>query len=441
MLPATKLSFPAVISSLSLLGALAGCGSSAVAALEEDCAAHQTAGCVVGSSSSRLVAPPALLADVEILVHGNTAFAFDLYREVAANPGNVFFAPFSVSESLAMTLAGARGATESQMAAALHFDLSPCRLHTAFGALEASVAHPADPGKGSDGGAFHLDLASALFDQVGYPIAFPFLDTLAVDYGAQLHVVDFIGAPESARLAINTWMGDHSGHWIDSLLQPGSIPPTTRMVLGNAVYFSAAWKTPFTSADTRFAAFTRRDGAVVTVPTMTATQNLAYGEGPGYSAVQLPYDAGDLSMILLLPPKGGLEALESSLSPEQLTSIVAGLEKRTVSIELPTFKVESSLGLADPLGRLGLTLAFSDAADFSGMSGTPGLSLHEVLHQSFVDVDEVGTEAAAVTQTTFTTTSAYLPAAIHFERPYLFLVRDGATGTILFLGRVDDPSI
>jgi serpin B len=326
------------------------------------------------------------------------------------------------------------------MAATLHFDLPQCRLHPAFNALEEAVTHPAAPGKGADGGAFHLDLASALFDQVGYPIAVPFLDTLAVDHGAELHVVDFLGAPESARKAINTWMGDHSGQWIDSVLQPGSILPTTRMVLGNAVFFSAAWKTPFKSSDTRFAAFTRRDGSVVEVPTMTATQNLAYGEGQGYSAVQLPYDAGDLSMILLLPPQGGLDALESSLSPERLTSIVAGLEERTVAIELPTFKVESSLGLGDALGRLGMPNAFSDAADFSGMSGVPGLSLDEVVHQTFVDVDEAGTEAAAATATGFTATAAFLPAEIRFERPYLFLVRDNVTGTVLFLGRVDDPT-
>ena len=439
MLLATKLSFPLVFS--SILAALVGCGSSTLPAQEEECAARDVPGCVVASAKSRLVAPPLPLTDVEILVHGNTAFAFDLYREVAAEPGNVFFAPFSISESLALTSAGARGATESQMTTALHLDLPPCRIHAAFNALEGSITKPKDPGKGSDGGAFQLTFASALFDQAGYPIALPFLDTLAQSYGAAVHVVDFVGAPEVARATINGWMHDHSGQWIDDLLQPGSITTTMRMVLGSAVHFSAAWKTPFVSADTRFAAFTRRDGSTVQVPTMTATQNLSYGEGEDYAAVKLPYDAGDLAMILLLPSQGGLDALESSLSPEGLTSIVAGLDTRTVAVELPMFKIEASLGLAAPLAHLGMQEAFSDNADFSGMSGTPGLSLDEVIHQTFVDVDEAGTEAAASVSTAFTTTSAYLPATIHFERPYLFLVRDGVTGSILFLGRVDDPSI
>ena len=439
MLLATKLSLPLVIS--SILATLVGCGASTLPAPEEDCSQSDVADCVVASAEARLVAPPVLLTDVEILVHGNTAFAFDLYREVAAEPGNVFFAPFSISESLAMTWAGARGETESQMASALHLALPQCRIHPTFKELDSAITHPKDPGKGSDGGAFHLTFANALFDQVGYPIALPFLDTVALTYGAGIHVVDFAGAPELARATINDWMGDHSGQWIYDLLAPGSITTATRMVLGSAVHFSAAWKTPFQPIDTRFAPFTQRDGSTVQVPTMTATQNLSYGEGEGYAAVQLPYDAGDLAMILLLPPTGGLDALESSLSPERLTSIVAGLEKRTVAIDLPTFKVESSLGLAAPLGRLGMRVPFSDAADFSGISGKPGLALDEVVHQTFVDVDEAGTEAAAAVSTVFTTTSAYLPAAIRFERPYLFLIRDGATGSVLFLGRVDDPSM
>lgn len=439
MLIATKLSFPVVLS--SILATLVGCGSSTLPAQEEDCSGSDVANCVVASAEARLVAPPVPLTDVEILVHGNTAFAFDLYREVAAEPGNVFFAPFSISESLTMTWAGARGATESQMASALHLALPQGQVHPAFGALKDTITHPKDPGKGSDGGAFHLTFASALFGQVGYPIALPFLDTVAHTYGAVLHVVDFVGAPELARATINDWMGDHSGQWICNFLAPGSITAATRMVLGSAVHFSAAWKTPFQPIDTRFAPFTRRDGSTIQVPTMTATQNLAYGEGESYSAVQLPYDAGDVAMILLLPPAGGLDALESSLSPERLTSIVAGLEKRSVAIELPVFKVESSIGLAAPLGRLGMQAPFSDSADFSGMSGAPGLGLDEVVHQTFVDVDEAGTEAAAAVSTVFTTTAAYLPAAIRFERPYLFLVRDGVTGSVLFLGRVDDPSI
>jgi serpin B len=225
------------------------------------------------------------------------------------------------------------------------------------------------------------------------------------------------------------------------MLPPGSITSTTRLILGDAVHFNAAWKTPFEPAGTRFASFTRRDGSSIEVPTMTATQNLNYGEGSDYAALQLPYADGELSMVLLLPPPGGLDEFEATLTADRLASIVAKLERRSVALTLPCFKIESSVNLQDQLARLGMPIAFTDAADFSGVNGRGGLSLSAVIHQAFVDVDEAGTEAAAATTVGFTPTAAYLPTQLRFERPYIFLIRDGATGTVLFLGRVDDPSL
>lgn len=432
-------SFARSLTVASLLAALPGC-IGPTTSVDDDCAGASDPGCVVASAQQRVESPSAPAIDVATVVHGNTAFAFNLYRQIAGSPGNLCLSPFSVSESLAMTMAGARGYTALEMAAALHLGLPPSRLHPAFNTLDHALTHPANPGAGADGGVFHLGIASAVWDQQGYPFAAPFLDTLARDYGAEARSVDFSGAPDQALSTINGWMSEHTGEWIDSLLDPGSITGATRLVLGNAVSFSAAWKTPFDPDDTRFATFTRPDGTTREVPTMTAKQDLGYGEGPGYAALQIPYDAGDLSMILLLPSPGGMVSLESTLTPARLTSIVDGLDRRSVSVSLPVFKIESSIALASPLAALGMPTAFTDLADFTGISPRHGLALDSVVHRTFIDVDEAGTEAAAATATGFKATAAYLPAAISFDRPYLFLIRDGHTGTVLFLGRVEDPS-
>ena len=424
-----------LVCALASLTAASGCVSSTSPAPDGDCTDADEAGCVVASTQQRLQASSVPAATVAAAVRGNTAFALDLYRELAAQTGNLFFSPFSVSESLAMTWAGARGETEAQMARALRIELPQSQLHPAFNAIDRSLLQ-----RGQGAAPSHLTIAHALWGQRGYPVALPFLDTLAQDYGTGVHVVDFLGAPEAARATINGWVAESTGQWVGDLLAPGSITSATRLVLSNAVHFSAAWKTPFLPSDTRVADFTRRDGSTARVPTMMATQNLAYGEGEGYAAVQIPYQGGHLSMVLVLPAQDGLDAMEASLTPERLTSIVAGLDRRTVKLALPCFKIASSLTLQEPLARLGMPLAFTDKADFSGITGRGELALGAVVHEAFVDVDEAGTEAAAATATGFTTTSAYLPAEVRFARPYLFLVRDDVTGTVLFLGRVEDPT-
>lgn len=422
------------------LAAVVGCDLSTTTASTGEYATHDDQGSVVTSKKQRLLSHTIVPTHVAVAVRGNTDFAVDLYRQLAANPGNLFFSPFSVSESLAMTWAGARSETEVQMAKTLHFDLPQSQIHPTFNAIDRAITHFSQDAEVAPHEGFHLTLVNALWGQQGYPFAAPFLDVLAQDYGAGGHVVNFVDSPEGARATINGWMAERTGGRVEELLAPGSITGATRLVLGDAVHFSAAWKTPFEPASTRFAKFTRRDGSSIEVPTMTATQNLNYGEGSDYAAIQLPYEGGELSMVLLLPSPDGLDAFEASLTAERLAAIIANLELRSVALTLPCFKIESSIDLHDPLSRLGMPLAFTDEADFSGINGRGGLSLSTVVHQAFIDVDEAGTEAAAATTVGFTTTAAHLPAEVHFERPYLFLIRDSVTGTILFLGRVDDPS-
>ena len=405
-----------------------------------ECSDGSKAGCVVASDKQRITSPAVPAADLEAAVDGNSAFALDLYQQIRSEPGNIFYSPFSISEALGMTFAGARGATESQMATALHFNLAQAQLHPAFNAIDLALASRGKGAAGKDGQGFRLNVANALWGQTGESFEGPFLDTLAQNYGAGMHVVDFVGATESSRVLINDWVSDRTETRIKELLPKGSIDSDTRLVLTNAIYFNAAWATPFEKAKTAPANFTLGDGSTVKVETMAGYQEAAYGAGADYAAVALPYDGGELSMVLILPTQGTLDAFEAGLTSASLSSLVGGMSTHGVTITMPRFKIESSFSLADQLTKLGMVDAFSDAADFSGISGKKGLSIGSVVHKAYVDVSETGTEAAAATGVTLGVTSAPEPAEIHLDHPYLFLIRDNATKSILFLGRVANPT-
>ncbi|WP_437298331.1 serpin family protein [Sorangium sp. So ce426] len=402
------------------------------------CADPGTAGCVVASDRQRARAPRVPEADARELALGNTAFALDLYRRIGAAPGNLFCSPHSVSSALAMTTAGARGETAEQMARALRFTLPQARLHPAFNALDLALARRGEGAEGQDGKGFRLHVANAIWGQVGSAFVPSFLDVLAESYGAGLHVVDFVQAPDEAREIINGWVAERTAGRIEDILPEGALGPSTRLVLTNAIYFNAAWQLPFKEEETTPGSFTLADGSTVSVPMMTNHAQVRYGEGDGYEALELPYDGGELSMVLVLPSElGGFEA---GLDRERLEGVLASLGSRSVTMALPRFKIASTLDLARPLEDLGMPAAFSDRADFSGIDGQGGLFITDVLHEAFVSVNEAGTEAAAATAMVIGETSAPEPATIRFDRPFLFVIRDRATSAILFVGRVADPS-
>ncbi|WP_437816095.1 serpin family protein [Sorangium sp. So ce1078] len=402
------------------------------------CSDPDTAGCVVTSDKQRIRDPGVPEADAKELAAGNTDFALELYRQVGAEPGNLFYSPYSVSSALAMTYAGARGETAEQMARALRFTLPQERLHPAFNALDLALASRGEGAEGQDGEGFRLNVANAIWGQVGSSLAPSFLDVLAESYGAGLHVVDFAQAPGEAREIINGWVAKRTEERIKDILPEGAIQPATRLVLTNAIYFNAAWQFPFEEEETAPGDFTLADGSTVSVPMMSGNAQVRYGEGDGYEALEMPYDGGELSMVLVLPSElGGFEA---GLDRERLDGVLASLGSRSVTMTLPRFKIESTLDLVPPLTELGMPIAFSGLADFSGMNGQGGLYISDVLHKAFVSVNEAGTEAAAATAVVIGETSAPEPATIHFDRPFLFFIRDHATGAILFAGRVANPS-
>ena len=405
-----------------------------------ECGDISTPGCVVGSGKSRITEPSVPDADLKALVAGNTTFALDLYQQLRTAPGNLFFSPFSISEAMAMVYAGARADTESQMGKALHFDLAQPKLHPAFNALDLQLASRGKAAEGKNGAGFRLNIASALWGQTGHTFVTPFLDILGESYGTGVHVVDFAGAPDESLKLINGWVASRTADKITELLPPGAVSANTRLLITNAVYFNAAWQTPFKVEATKPASFTRPDGSKVDVSTMSGYHKVPYGEGPDYAAVALPYDGNELSMMAILPPQGTLGTFEASLTAEKLSKILDGMTEHGVTITLPRFKVDSSFSLTDKLATLGMPAAFTDTADFSGIDGKKDLRLSAVVHKAFVQVDEAGTEAAAVTGAVVGTTAAPPAAEIHLDHAYLFVIRDLKTGTILFLGRVEDPS-
>ena len=403
------------------------------------CTPKATAG-IVKSDKSRDTSPQVGPDSQSGLVAGNNAFAFDLYQALRGEGGNMFFSPYSISEALAMTYAGAKGQTEADMADALHFTLFQDKLHPAFNWLDLELANRGEGAEGKDGKGFRLRIANALWGQKDYKFLSPFLDTLAINYGAGLRTVDYINNAEKSRVTINDWVAENTEDRIKDLIPQGIINSYTRLVLTNAIYFNAAWLNPFKEENTKDGTFYRLDGSTVTIPMMKQGESMRYAEGDNYQAVELQYDGRELSMIIIKPREGEFEEFEKSFDDTVLQNIVRQLGVHDVTLTMPKFKYESSFGLKEALGALGMGIAFTENADFSGMNGKRDLLIQDVLHKAFVSVDEAGTEAAAATAVIVGTTSMPEPAEMQVNSPFIYLIRDNATGTLLFVGRVLDPA-
>ena len=397
---------------------------------------------VARSNVEREALPAVSDADLADLATGNSAFAFDLYQALRGGEGNLFYSPYSISLALAMTYAGARGETERQMAETMQFFLPPDRLHPAFNGLDQALAMRGQGAAGKEEGkGFKLHIANAIWGQQGYPFQQAFLDTLARNYGAGLRLLDFVQAAEEARVTINDWIAEQTEDRIKDLIPAGAIDSMTRLVLTNAIYFNAAWQFPFDEARTEERPFYRLDGSQVSTPMMRASESFGYAAGEGFQAVDLLYDGGELSMVVLLPAEGTFEPFDAALDAEQMSDILRQLSRQQVALSMPKFEFESEFSLSTTLQEMGMVDAFRGSADFSGMTGTRELYISDVIHKAFVAVDESGTEAAAATAVIMRLSAAPAePVHVTVDRPFIFLIRDIETGTILFVGRVMDPS-
>ncbi len=405
---------------------------------------------VAQAALARESAPVVSEGDLATLVAGNRAFALDMYEAIREQEGNLFFSPYSISQALAMTYAGARGKTEQEMASTMHFDLPQAQLHPAFNALDQALVSRSKAGAFSAGSevadnhpsGLELAVANALWAQKGLPIEKAFLNTLARDYGSGVQLLDFAES-EGSRRIINAWVSDRTKKRIEELLPAGSIDDDTALVLTNAIYFNASWADEFDPEATRDGPFTLVDGSQVGVPMMKNKSSCAEGAGAGYVAAELPYYGQTTSMVIVMPDPGSFAEFEAQLTPERLDAIIAALRSGMIEVTLPKFEIKGqTISLKKMLQSLGMEVPFDGSrADFTGIVADreQRLVIDDVLHQAFVAVDEQGTEAAAATAVTMTRTADQRPGSVTIDHPFLFLIRDRVTGSILFMGRVMDP--
>jgi len=389
---------------------------------------------------------PDAAVDIPLLVRGNTEFALSMFGRLSQDSpeDNLFFSPFSISAALAMTAAGAEGETGVQMSEALGLTLPESRVHPAFSLLLEQLSPDYRASLCSeDQEPLTLEIANALWVEETFPLLADYVGLVEEEYGAEARNVDFIGDPDAQRIVINDWVSESTRGRIQDLLVPGVINGMTRVVLTNAIYFLGAWQSQFQEGATRDEEFTRMDGTVIETPMMHQTESFAFARGNDCSAISLPYSDGLSSMLILLPD-GDIGVFEGSLDPETLDAIRGSLFRTRVALSIPSFEFSSSFSLKETLQAMGITDAFdADAADFTGITGGRDLFISAVIHKAFVKVDETGTEAAAATAVVMALTAmpSSDPIELVLDRPFLFMVLDDLTGSILFMGRVADPSV
>jgi len=378
--------------------------------------------------------PSQVKADRPVLVKGNNDFAFDLYGKLCGQRGNLFYSPYSISSALGMTYAGARGETAAQMAKTLHLDLPQERLHPAFGSL---IQEQNGAGKKR---TYKLNVANALWGQKNYGFLDDFLTLMRTSYGADLREVDFSNDPEGTRKAINDWVEKQTNDKIKNLLPPGSITPVQRLALVNAIYFKGDWDKKFKKENTKDGPFSIKADRKVDVPLMHQTGNYRYLDGDSFQLLEMPYEGKELTMTILLPKKvDGLTELEKRLTAGNLNEWLGKSSSTSVQVTLPKFKMVTQFSLNGTLSELGMPQAFGPGADFSGMNGKRDLYIMVAVHKAFVDVNEEGTEAAAATAVAPGAFRPQIPVEFKADHPFVFLIRDMRSHSILFLGRLIEP--
>lgn len=361
------------------------------------------------------------------------AFGAHLYQMLSEQAANTVFSPVSVASALQMALSGAHGQTAAELADALHLDRSPQVAGEALATLAEVVASvTAD-------GTVTLRAPAALWVQAGLPLRPDFTARL----GQAVAETDFAGAPQQARAHINREIAEQTEEKITGLLPAQAVSQQTRLVLTSAIYLKAGWAQTFSAQATTEAPFypDGPDRPSRTVPMMHDTSARMYLRGDGYQAVLLPYRGGSLAMAVVLPD-GPLAALGPALAADGVRGLLAGATRYQVTLALPRFRLESAFGLIPVLQRLGVREAFTDRADFTGITGAVRLAINAIAHQAYIDVDEQGTEAAAATAVSFRPTAAFRapePVTMTVDRPFLFAIVHGPTGLPLFLGQVSHP--
>ena len=384
-------------------------------------------------------------ADYSPVAAQMNAFGLDLFHLLSAQQeGNLFFSPYSISLALSMTLAGAAGNTEREMAQVLHYDLPQNQIHTQINGLDQSLYIIPEWLKDQES-SFQLNVANALWGQSDYAFKASFLDLLAESYGAGMQLVDFKTANEPARLMINEWVEEQTKEKIKDLIPQGALNELTRLVLTNAIYFNASWQDEFVKDLTKPADFYINEKTKVTVPMMEIQNSFRFSKSNDVQMVEIPYLNSRYSMVLLMPLSSDLPEYGQGMDLDSLTQSIEAFQNGQLILKMPKFEFDSSFSVSSALQDLGMISPFSPTdADFSGMyePGSDPLFISNVIHKAFVAVDEEGTEAAAATAVIMEATSAMPeeePVLMVFDHPFIFLIRDSESGLILFMGNMINP--
>ena len=376
---------------------------------------------------------PAPAMTAAAVAAADDAFGADLYRMLSEQAPDTVFSPVSVASVLQMALCGARGQTAAELAGALHLDGSP---DTAAEALRTVSAVVSDV---TAGGTVTFRAPAAVWVQSGLPLRPDFTARL----GQAVTEADFAAAPQQARAQINRVIAEQTEQKITGLLPAGAVDDRTRLILTSAIYLKAGWAQTFPERATADAPFypDGPDRPSRTVRMMHGTAARMYVRGDGYQAVLLPYQGGSLAMAVVLPD-GPLAGLSPALAAGGVRGLLAGTARYQVTLALPRFRLETAFGLISVLQRLGVRQAFTDGADFTGITGAARLLINAIAHKAYIDVDEQGTEAAAATAVSFRPSSVFRapePVTMTVDRPFLFAIVHGPTGLPLFLGQVSHP--
>jgi len=392
------------------------------------------------SSKPRIADPRTSPSDLSSLADGHRDFALKLYQQVRGANGNLVFSPYSIAAALSMTMAGAKGETAKQMLATMSLTLPNARINPAMNAMGERLTRAirGDSQRADEQGK--LSIANGIWLQAGEKLQSTYLDCLAENYGAGVGVLDFARQPDAASKMINAWVSRETAGRIPELVSPDAIQRAV-LVLTNAIYFKGFWAAPFEKSATVDADFHLLNGKTIKVPTMHQRETLRYATLDDIEIVELPYRGGSLAMRILAPAAGKFADAEATLDAARLKAAGAALAERTVALALPKFTFTASLALNEPLAAMGMPIAFSGDADFSGINGQRDLAISDVIHKAFVAVDEKGTEAAAATAVVIARTS-FTPqvTTLRIDRPFIFSIVERETGEILFLGRVVEPA-
>lgn len=396
---------------------------------------------LVAADVPRAAGDPGAIAAVVAAMHATGGALLGTLG--AGEQGNVAISPYSVAAALALTANGARGRTLAQLAPVLGGTRGIEEVNGGLNALTSHVESLAGPVEKSDGTRTELalDAANAVFGQQGTTWERPFLETLAASYGAGMNTVDWTGATEAARGAVNAWTAEQTADRVEEILPEGSVTTDTRLVLVNTVYLKAPWDRPFDTDRTEDGPFALLDGSSVEVPLMSSAEPTgdAYAEGDGWAAARLPYAGEGVAMTVVVPDAGRFAEVEADLVARGASGYLDALQADRVVVTLPSWTFRFHRSLVAGLKALGVEDLFDSAADLSAMTTDERLLVSGVEHEVFIAVDEEGTEAAAATAVVVGATSAPLSVELVVDRPFLFVVHDVEHGTPLFLGRVVDP--